>query len=152
MNPQSMHQLEKILALADSTYDGEAVVAVRKARQMLLRDGLNFGDLARAAIKKPSRSLSLGLFSGVSVAQLECELAQLRQQIGDLQNDMQAQTLQAETWRHKAVELEQKLNTSQAEAHRWRQLARDTVEKLWDLGQSMQQDDNLADAPKAKSA
>ena len=53
MNRQILNKLDKVLALADSDHDGEALVAVRKARQMLSNDGLSFGDLARVAALTP---------------------------------------------------------------------------------------------------
>ena len=152
-----MNQLDKVLALADSSHDGEAVVAVRKARQMLSRDGLSFGDLARAAVKKPPINLPFGFLSGPP-AHHEIELTQLRRKLSELEASYDAQAVQTSIWRQKALELEQKLNASQTEAQRWRQLARDTVEKMWDLGQSVQQDEFSSDEPfapeqaKAKSA
>ncbi len=145
MNKDVSTQLDKVLALADSNHDGEALVAVRKARQMLSRDGLCFSDLARAA-QKPRINLPFGFFSGQHIVALETEILQLRQQMEDLRTAKIMQEAQAETWRQRASELEQKLNQSQSDAVRWRQLARDTVEKLWDLGQSIQQDEPVAEA------
>jgi hypothetical protein len=153
MSKSLMTQLDKVLALADSSHDGEALVAVRKARQLLSRDGLCFGDLARAAAHKPRINLPFGLFSNQQMVALETEILRLRQELGDARNEKDAQEFQADLWRQRAAELEQKLNVSQAEAERWRQLARDTVEKLWDLGQTVQQDEPVADGlAAAKSA
>src|ERR1700720_778527 len=83
MNQHIPEQLDKILALADSSHDGEAVVAVRKARQMLNRDGLSLGDPARAAAR---RAKSPGLLSRLSrqPAHLETQTHHLRQQLEDL--------------------------------------------------------------------
>ena len=140
MANQVLTQLDKVLALADSNHEGEALVAVRKAREMLNRDGLSFGDLARAAVQKPRVNLPFGFFSGPHIVNLETEILQIRQQLEDMHNEKVSQELQVDLWRQRATELEQKLSISQAEAVRWRQLARDTVEKLWDLGQSIQED------------
>lgn len=133
MDQRVSDQLEKVLALADSSHDGEAIIAVRKARQMLSRDGLSFGDLARAV--KPRFSGAFSLFSGHHV-HLETEVVRLRQQLQDLQAEMQTQTLQLEFWHRRANELQQNLNLSQSEVERWRQLARETAEKLWATGQT----------------
>jgi len=141
MSNQPSTQLDKVLALVDSNHEGEALVAVRKARQMLLRDGLSFGDLAKAVSQKPRVNLPFGFFSGQHIVNLETEILQVRQELEDLRNEKVSQEYQADLWRQRANELEQKLNISQADAERWRQLARDTVEKLWDLGQSIQQDE-----------
>ncbi|MDX2028698.1 MAG: hypothetical protein SFW62_08685 [Alphaproteobacteria bacterium] len=138
MDRRTPDQLDKVLALADSTHEAEAIVAVRKARQMLSRDGLSFGDLARAAsTHKPKTSgRSFSLFSGSSM-NLEVQIALLRQKLDDVQADMQAQGVELELWRRRAGELEQAFQSSQSQAERWRQLARDTVEKLWNLGLEM---------------
>ncbi|MBV8060830.1 MAG: hypothetical protein JO253_04810 [Alphaproteobacteria bacterium] len=137
MSQPPFQQLDKVLALADSSHEGEAVVAIRKARQILSRDGLSFGDLARAAQQKPHVNMPFGFFSSQQMVNLEMEILQQRQKIDDLHTALQAQTLQADMWRNRAAELEQKLNLRNADAERWRQLARDTVEKLWDLGQGI---------------
>ena len=147
MSHAPLTQLDKVLALADSNHDGEAVVAVRKARQLLSRDGLSFGDLARAASRKPGMSLPFGFRSASTVTHLEVEVVRLRQKLDDLQDAMQTKTAQAEQWRRRAEELEIKSQTSQAEARRWQKLARDTVEKLWDLGQSLRDEPPQATAP-----
>jgi hypothetical protein len=134
MNVQATNQLDKVLALADSGHEAEAVVAVRKARQILSRDGLNFSDLARAAQKRPGINRALSMFSGAQM-HLETQLVQMRQQLDDVQADMQAQTFQIEFWQRRAADMELQCQAARAEAERWRQLARETVEKLWDLGQ-----------------
>jgi hypothetical protein len=151
MNRQLLNQLDKILALVDSDHDGEALVAVRKARRMLSNDGLSFGDLARAAAQKPRTHFPFSLRSTQS-SNLEADLAALRQRLDDLHVEMQAQDMQINHWRRRAVNLEQKLATMQDEAGRWRQLARDTVEKLWDLGLAVQQYDVALNQEKAKKA
>jgi hypothetical protein len=43
--------------------------------------------------------------------------------------------VQIDFWRRRAFELEQQLNLAQTEAGRWRQMARETAEKLWDIAQ-----------------
>ncbi len=140
MNRQIINKLDKVLALADSDHGGEAVAAVRMARQMLLHDGLSFGDLARAAAQKPKSALSLGLFSG-SQAVHEIELVSLRQRLDSLQGEIQMQSADLHYWRQRAENFEQQLTTAQDETRRWRQLARDTVEKLWDLSLAVQEID-----------
>ncbi len=152
MDPQQLAQLEKVLALADSSHEGEAAAAVRKARELLSRDGLSFGDLLRAAGQKPRVTFPFGLFGAGPQANLEAEVARLRQKLDAVTPEFEAQAIQLEMWRQRAAELEQKLNVSQAEVRHWRQLARDTVEKLWDLGKAVREDEDVAVFPKAKSA
>lgn len=138
MNRQSTDQLEKVLALADSSHDGEAVVAVRKARQLLSRDGLNFGDLARAAGRP---QFPIPFFSAAPRAQLEIQLVRMRQELQELQADREMLAAQTEFWRARADELKRNLSQVETQAKRWQDIARDTVEKLWALGQSIQNDD-----------
>ena len=140
MTKQVTTQLDKILALADSAHDSEALVAIRMAKQLLSRDGLNFSDLARAAVQKPRMNLPFGFFSAPQIVNLETEIIQIRQELEDMRRQKVMHEAEAATWRQRATELEQKLTHSQSDAVRWRQLARETVEKLWDLGQSIQQE------------
>lgn len=161
MNQHQVDQLDKVLALVDSNHEGEAVGAVRMARQMLSRDGLNFSDLARAASTNRSRfSLTRSLFSGQAV-HLEAQIAQLQQLINDLRSDNQSLTTQNEFWRRRAFEMEQQLNISQSDAQRWKQLARETAEKLWDISHIASQTEwtdeplpaeNAAPLPEPKAA
>lgn len=135
MNQRQVDQLDKVLALADSNHEGEAVGAVRMARQMLSRDGLSFGDLAKAASStKVKIPFSRSLFSG-QVVHLEAQIAELQQIVNDLRSDGQNHSTQIDFWRRRAFEMEQQLNLSQSETQRWKQLARETAEKLWDISQ-----------------
>lgn len=61
MDQHSTDQLDKVIAMADYSHESEAVVAIRKARQVLMKCGLSFGDLAQAALShraKPSVPMS----------------------------------------------------------------------------------------------
>jgi len=149
MNEHVHEQLDKILALADSSHDGEAVVAVRKARQILTRDGLSFGDLARAAYARHSSSKSLGMFSFLSGQrdQFESQIHHLRQQLEDLQAQMHTQDLQLDFWRRRATDLEQNTTTAQLEAEKWKKLARETAERLWGIGQIIGGEEFMAEPP-----
>lgn len=111
MNQRIPEQLDKILALADSSHDGEAVVAVRKARQILSRDGLSFGDLARVAVSRQKKFSSSSILSQLSSQHdpAESQLDYLRQQLEDLRAQMQTQDLQMGFWRRRAMDLEQAL-------------------------------------------
>jgi chromosome segregation ATPase len=139
MNERIHEQLDKILALADSNHDGEAVVAVRKARQMLIRDGLSFSDLARAASSRQNVTKSSSMLSFLSGQNdyMESQIQHLRQQVEDLQAQMQTQELQLDFWRRRAADLEQSSTQAYNEAERWKKMARETVDRLWDIGKSI---------------
>ncbi len=137
MDDHHTEQLDKILALADSNHEGEAVVAVRKAREMLLRDGLSFGDLARIASSRSHSKGGVFAFMSGQREYMETQLYHLRQQLDDMQAQMQTQDLQLDFWRRRAIDLEQKMQHVQSEAEKWRKLAGDTTNRLWDLGRSL---------------
>lgn len=153
MNDPMHEQLDKILALADSTFDAEAVVAVRKARQVLSRGGLSFGDLARAATSGPIQARIPGQLAYLSGQKehLESQIHYLRQQVEDLKAQMQSQDLQIDFWRRRAAELEQGSTKAQDDAERWKKLARETAEKLWDIGQKIHKDEFASVKPAPES-
>lgn len=128
-------KLAKVLAMAESEHQGEALSALRAARIMLSRAGLTFRDLAeRARNDQPSPEPPPTIITPTTPAQppppdelvhglrrqvrdLELELATLRRQLDKTANDLD---------RHKD------------EAERWRTLARETAEKLWDVGKALE--------------
>ena len=148
MTERTHEQLDKILALADSVHDGEAVVAVRKARQVLSRNGLSFGDLARAA-SSTGNYKSPGMLSFLSGQRdhMEAQVYHLRQQLDDLRAQLQTQDLQLDFWRRRARDLEQNAQHAQGEVERWKKLASDTANRLWDIGQTIGGDEFTAKAP-----
>lgn len=138
MDDRVSEQLDKILALVDSSHDGEAVVAVRKARQMLSRDGLSFGDLARVASTHSYMKTS-GMFSFLSGGRehLEAQVQALRRQIDDLQARLETQEFQLDLSRRRVADLEQSFQHAQSEAERWKKLASETANHLWDIARSV---------------
>lgn len=138
MNDRISEQLDKILALADSSHDGEAVGAVRKARQMLSRDGLSFGDLARVASTQSYIKTS-GVLSFLSGGRehLEAQVHALRRQIDQLQAQVQTQDFQLDLSRRRVADLEQSFQHAQSEAERWKKLASETANHLWDIARSV---------------
>lgn len=128
-------KLAKVLAMAESEHQGEALSALRAARIMLSRAGLSFRDLARgarpvAAAPEPPPSTAEApppdrppppdqLVQGLrrQVRDLELEVAGLKRQLEKSSGDMERQ---------------------REEADRWRSLARETAEKLWDLGKALE--------------
>ena len=132
MKQRIPEQLDKILALADSSHDGEAVVAVRKARQILSRDGLSFGDLARAASLRQVRPP--GFLSRLSRQpdHLETQIHHLRQQLEDLRAQMQTQDLQLGFWRRRAIDLEENTLRARNKTEKWEKMAVGTANRLWD--------------------
>ena len=148
MDREATDRLDKILALADSNHEGEAVVAVRKAREMLLRDGLSFGDLARAVVGKTriKSPESLAFLTG-GREHMESKILHLSQQVSALKSELQNQDFQLDFWRRRAFELEQSSQQAHGEAVRWKKLASDTADRLWELGRNLGQEEFMATNP-----
>lgn len=129
-------KLAKVLALAESDHQGEALSALRAARIILSRDGLSFRDLALAMspatpapaarpqpqepppppARRPSdESLILGL----------------RRQVNDLERENASLARKLERSRGESEH-------ARAETERWRVMAQETAEKLWDLGKALE--------------
>lgn len=113
-------RLPRILAMLDSDAQGEAEAALRLARPLLGRAGLNFADLAAAA----ARAQLTPLYGGSTdhgVIFLECE--SLRREVREL--------------RRQLADMRREHQQAQAEADRWRAIAQDAAESLWSIGQSL---------------
>ncbi|MGE0108772.1 MAG: hypothetical protein AB7S81_03265 [Bdellovibrionales bacterium] len=138
-------QLNKVFALVESDHEGEALGAMRMLRRLLDKEGLNLSDLARAA-QKGSFSLSKAFFSPAQV-QLEAKIEQLQEDLQAHAEQNENLTTQIEFWRRRSYEVEQLLNVQKAEAERWREMARETAEKLWEVGKLAQAEAFLAQNP-----
>lgn len=138
-------RLDKVLALVDSDMEGEALTALRKARQMLAKDGLTFEDLARAANGEGTARISLktpfGLLTDAQQHELEIKLADAQRKAEVMQYDLGERDQRLRLWQRKAMELERKLGATESEANKWKELARETAEKLWDLGAAIERGD-----------
>lgn len=156
MDDRETEQLDKILALADSNHEAEAVVAVRKAREMLSRDGLNFSDLARAIANHTyvRNSGMMALLSG-GREHMEYQIQTLRQEIAALKATVDSQDFQLDISRRRVSDLEQSVLYAQGEAERWKKLASETADRLWEIARSMGsesfQSPDEVQAPKSSS-
>ncbi len=123
MDPE---KLAKVLAMAESEHHGEALSALRAARIILSRSGMTFRDLA-IGVRSQTGSADLpAVITPKSPQADEVELT-LRRQITDLECDLAALKRQLD-------KTNGELEKQKEEADRWRALARETAEKLWDLG------------------
>lgn len=143
MKPTNLAKLVKVLALADSSHDGEAAAAIRAARQILQQNGLNFADLARAATGTSARKQP-DFSTAQAAAKLPEQLAEMRKKIKRMQTDREVQDEELTRARAGIARLESSLRHSQAEVEKWRNMARDVANKLWDIGQQIENDRVLA--------
>ena len=151
MNKKELEQIDKVLALADSDQEGEALGALRMARRLLEKEGLSFSSLVQAARRGRLGYLGGSVFSATQSG-LESQIDQLQDEIDAHVEQNASLTSQIDTWRRRSFELEQLLGQTKAEADRWRHTARETAERLWDLGQIARADVFHSDSPVPEDA
>jgi len=122
----------KVLALVESDHHGEAQSALRAARIMLARAGMTFRDLADMARQPdwtPPQPAAPPPPSPPVVATVGDEM--LRSQVRVL--ELRIRELESSLERQQGELTRQRLETK-----RWHDLARETAEKLWDVGQALE--------------
>ncbi|WP_035693760.1 hypothetical protein [Azospirillum halopraeferens] len=129
-------KLAKVLAMAESEHQGEALSALRAARIMLSRAGLTFRDLATAARPRPEPAEAAARADTAPQPPVKPPPADqvvpgLRRQVADLERELSALRRQLD----KAVGEAEK---QRDETERWKTLARETAEKLWDVGKALE--------------
>lgn len=127
-------KLAKVLAMAESEHQGEALSALRAARIMLSRAGMSFKDLAAGArparVEPPPEPPRPA--APPDRAPPPDQLVQgLRRQVGDLEREIAH-------LRRALDKANGELDRQRDETGRWRALARETAEKLWDLGKALE--------------
>lgn len=140
MNPNHLQRLSKVLALADSPQEGEAVAAVRMAKQLLSQNGMSFADLAQSAAN-PFASARPPFSAGHTTNRIgEAQLAELQLKVRQMQTAGKLQGNELAHARMNVARLESSLAQAHQEVEKWRSLARDTANKLWDIGQQIEKD------------
>ncbi|WP_207455602.1 hypothetical protein [Azospirillum sp. SYSU D00513] len=135
-------KLAKVLAMAESEHEGEALSALRAARVLLGRSGLSLRDLAQAA-RPVARPVTRDGDAGAGAAARarpsppgrtpppDQLVPALRRQVQELEREVAALRRQID---RSSGEAERQRD----EADRWRGIARETADRLWDLGKSME--------------
>ena len=120
-----LQRLEKVLALADSDQDGEALAALRAARSMLQQSGMELSQVLSAALSdEMSRRGGKKGFNNL-------ELLRMRQLV-------EVREMEAGAWKKEAAAAKEALAKSEKERERWHRLANETMEKLWQIAQTIQ--------------
>ncbi len=131
----------KVLALAESSQDGEALAALRAAQQLLAAHGLTLEDVAAAyglaLTGRPRARHEIDASRGL-VKAMQARLAATEYEIEALRKDLDYATRLAERWKTVAENGMRDTARHQAAADKWRALARDTADHLWDLGRQLQ--------------
>ena len=121
MDPE---KFAKVLAMAESDHHGEAQSALRAARIMLARAGMTFRDLAAMA-KVPDQAAFVPTnVPGAGEDTWRRKVRELEARIRELENTVETQDTE--------------LIRQRGETKRWHLLARETAEKLWDVGQALE--------------
>lgn len=147
----SMAQIEKlmkVLALTDSDQDGEALAALRQARQMLFAHGLSLADLAATLAITPApkqKRAEIDITRGLIKA-YEVRLQNLEKQNRAMQKDLVLAERAITRWRELAEVTNRDSAKHQAASDKWRDLARNTANHLWELGQQLQALDGTIDS------
>ncbi|MEI6557421.1 MAG: hypothetical protein WCO00_03365 [Rhodospirillaceae bacterium] len=132
IKPMDPEKFAKVLAMAESDHHGEAQSALRAARIMLARAGLTFRDLAAMARESdgwPTPPVEQAAFVPTNVPGAGEET--WRRKVRDLE----ARIRELE---HTVEHQDSELIRQRSETRRWHLLARETAEKLWDVGQALE--------------
>ena len=128
MDPE---KFAKVLALAESDHHGEAQSALRAARIMLTRAGLSFRDLAAMAresdgwaVPPPGPAVVPTGVAGAGEDTWRRKVRELEARVRELELTIEQQDAE--------------LIRQRGETKRWHLLARETAEKLWDVGQALE--------------
>ena len=126
-------KLAKVLAMAESEHQGEAMSALRASRIMLSRAGMSFRDLADGARPRPAPSAAPTTTPAppAKAPPPDEVVLGLRRQVADLERELAALKRQLD-------KTSGELDRQKEEADRWRVLARETAEKLWDVGKALE--------------
>jgi plasmid stabilization system protein ParE len=124
-------KLAKVLAMVESDHAGEAISALRAARIILARAGMSFRDLAQGARPRVPDVSPPKPAPPAAPPPPDQMVSGLRRQVADLERELGAVRRQLDKANTETDRLKE-------EANRWRQLARETAEKLWDIGKALE--------------
>lgn len=138
MTAGSLEKLGKVLALAGSAHEGEALAALRAARSLLRRNGVDLPQVLNAALSEEAMRGSM--FRGGKDA-MHLELLHLRARL-------KSRDREVESLKRAAEAAKKALAGSERERERWQRLAKETMEKLWSIARGMGQEESGCTVPK----
>lgn len=136
--PHALDKLSKVLALADSNQDGEALAALRAARTMLDGDGVSLSEVLRSALEE--RGPEFVKVRGGIVASLQREVLQLQGQVRDLQRQLRERQQEINHWRQMAEEGTKRLKKTAGEKARLEGLTQSAMLRLADILREMEEE------------
>ena len=135
MASTALEKLSKVLALADSGHDGEAMAALRAARNMLTHDGVSLSHVLQSAIA--DRRSEVVVRGGVVTA-LQKEVIQLQMQLAKAQRDLREQMAESQHWKRQADENARKLKKQAVDVDLRQRRLKDAARNLADIAKSIE--------------
>lgn len=136
MASTALEKLNKVLALADSGHDGEAMAALRAARTMLNSDGVSLSNVLQSAIAE--RRHEVVQVRGGVVASLQKEVIQLQMQLAKTQRDLREQMAEAQHWKKQADDNARKLKKMTVDVDLRQRQLNEAARNLADIAKSIE--------------
>lgn len=137
MVSSALEKLNKVLALADSGHDGEAMAALRAARTMLNSDGVSLSNILQSAVTQ-RRSDAVQVRGGVVTA-LQKEIIQLQIALAKVQRDLHEQHHETQHWKKQAEEAARKLKKQGVDIELRQRRLKDAARNLTDIAKSLEE-------------
>jgi Protein of unknown function (DUF2786) len=132
----ALEKLNKVLALADSGHDGEAMAALRAARTLLTSDGVSLSHVLQSAIAE-RRNEVVQVRGGVVVS-LQKEVIHLQMQLVKAQRDLREQIAESHHWRKTAEDNARKLKKQAIDADLRQRRLNETARALAEIAKSIE--------------
>lgn len=137
-SPSALDRLSKVLALADSSQDGEALAALRAARTMLHGDGVSLSEVLRTALEE--RGPEFVKFRGGLVATLQRDVLNLQTRVKELERQLREKQQEIHHWRKVADDGAGSLKKTSAEKARLEGLTQSAMLRLADILREMEEE------------
>lgn len=138
MASNALDKLSKVLALADSGHDGEAMAALRTARNLLDGDGVSLSEVLRTALDE--RSPEFVKVRGGVVATLQKDVLALQTQVRDLQRQLRERQQDVHYWKKLAEENAAIFKKAASDKARFEGLTKNAMLRLADILREMEEE------------
>lgn len=136
MASTALEKLSKVLALADSGHDGEAMAALRAARNMLTNDGVSLSHVLQSAIA--DRRPEVVQVRGGVVTALQKEVIQLQMQLAKAQRDLREQMAESQHWKRQAEDNARKFKKQAVDIDLRQRRMNEAARNLADIAKSIE--------------
>lgn len=138
MASSALDKLSKVLALADSGHDGEALAAFRTARNLLDGDGVSLSEVLRTALDE--RSPEFVKVRGGVVATLQKDVLALQTKVRDLQRQLRERQQDVHYWKKLAEENAAGLKKAASDKACFEGLTKNAMLRLADILREMEEE------------